>query len=413
MWLILWLVHDSSHPFIEQWSTFGPTHYARTERSGRTKLVDSHSLANSFNISYRMLQTSSHADVIRSLDTIDDSPDEDMAEFEHRITVSRSQESRRNDTTRLEAALGGRRVDQPCDFTEGRVQTPVPKQQDFRDPKYSKNQVKSPALRDQRDMANSRSFPAKHPMDSSVRKAEIKERRFEIEEETQSGTVKRRPDLAVTLKDHSGAASKPGASAQETIKEVIDVDALSDQDGDRSNRECASSGSSRTAIALPVDGRKGPPQSSLGKNLSAQHPSKGPGIISASNPVESAKKTVPALVPKPKKLTQKDLDRIKKERKNRESKMTHRQYIETLPEKYYDREVTHSQYFAGAVILFVAAMTEMKEATREKLSLVRLKLFYKKSYMKGTFTALSTRSYYIVHLRRGPFDPHNYGRVVL
>jgi hypothetical protein len=323
-----------------------------------------------------MLQTSrisSQADLIRSLDTIDDSSDEDMAEFEHRIAVSRSQESRRNDTARLETALGGRKVNQPCHFTEGRVQTAVPKQQDSLDPKYPKNPAKSPAVRDQRDMANSRSFPAKHLVDSSVRKAEIKEKRFEIEQETQSGTVKL--DLAVTLKDRSGAAPKPEASVQENIKEVIDLDALSDQDDDRSNRGCTSSGSSRTTIALPVAKGKSPPQSSLGKNLSAQHPSKVPGIISASNPVENAKKTVPALVLKPKKLTRKDLDRIRKERKDRESKMTHKQYIETLPEKYYDREVTHSQYFAGAVILFVAAMTEMKEATREKLSLVRLKLF--------------------------------------
>jgi len=322
------------------------------------------------------------------LDTIDDSSDEDMAEFEHRLTVSRSQESKRSDTTCLGTVLRGDKTNQPWDLRADRVQIPVSKQHDFRDSKHANNQAKAPALHAQRDMANPHSFPAstatqaRRPMDSSVRKAEIKGKTSEIYEGTGSGTKKH---VAVTVKDHSAGASKPGVSVWGTIKEVIDVDALSDQDSSRSNREHASSGSSRRVIALPAAKRKGPSPSSLGKNLSAQHHSRRPDIISASNMVENAKKTVPALVPKPKKLTQNDLDRSRKERKDRESKMTHRQYIDTLPEKYYDREITHSQYFAGAVILFVAAMTEMKEATREKLSLVCLKSFSEKFYMKGTF----------------------------
>jgi hypothetical protein len=327
-----------------------------------------------------MLQTSgvsSHADLIGSLDTIDDSSDEDMAEFEERLIASRSQETKRNDTISLETALGGGKTNQPRDRSPGRVQSPLPKQQNSHNPKYPKSQDKSLTLPDQQDMANPRSFPASTATQvkrlvASVRKAEIKERRFEIDEET---TMKRRLDVAVTVKDHSGGASKPGASVRETIKEVIDVDALSDEDSGRSNRECAPSGSSRTAIALPVANRKGPPHSSLRKSLPAQHHSNGLGAISTSNLIENAKKAVPALAAKPKKLTKKELDRIRKELKDRESKMTHRQYIETLPKKYYDREVTHRQYFAGAVILFVAAMTEMKEATREKLSLVCLKSF--------------------------------------
>ncbi|CAG8706312.1 15080_t:CDS:2, partial [Acaulospora colombiana] len=70
----------------------------------------------------------------------------------------------------------------------------------------------------------------------------------------------------------------------------------------------------------------------------------------------------PEVPPKEKKMTKKAMQALLKERAEREKKMSHKEYIETLPDKWPNREKEYSQFLSGAVILFAERMWEKRAA---------------------------------------------------
>ena len=136
--------------------------------------------------------------------------------------------------------------------------------------------------------------------------------------------------------------------------------------------------------------------SSLGSRPSHQH-----GIATTKQKNENGKRSTSLPAPKRNKVSQKELDRLKKERKHGESKMTHKEYIETLPEKFHDRERTHNQYFSGLVILFAEPMNDKWPPVRPKLDLVCLSGCNESSFQARSscsFVALPTRSHFALLL---------------
>ena len=157
--------------------------------------------------------TAANIELIRTLDGIDDSSDEDMTEFEQRIAFSRVQATKNSNIKGLEIAVGGDSVTyQPSrELTLGGPQVPVPKQDEFQNPKSPRIRDSFPGRLDPPGVANSPSQPTLAiatatatpfipplTVDSSARQPKVKKRRLDVDEKTQSDKKKPRRDFPGT-----------------------------------------------------------------------------------------------------------------------------------------------------------------------------------------------------------------------
>jgi hypothetical protein len=134
--------------------------------------------------------------------------------------------------------------------------------------------------------------------------------------------------------------------------EIIDVDATPDNYSQKSSSLLSNQ---------PVSSTKVPPAS--------EHVTTTISKLSSKSKNEPKKKDSEA-PPKEKKLTKKAIQALIKERTEREKKMSHKEYIGSLPDKWPNRTKEYSQFLKGAVILFAERMWENRAAVRDKLDRV-------------------------------------------
>jgi hypothetical protein len=162
----------------------------------------------------------------------------------------------------------------------------------------------------------------------------------------------RRLKIGVSTLDTPLSMTKLISSGSVPKVEIIDVDATPDHHSQKSSSLLSNQPVSSTKV-LPA----------------SEHMTTATSKLSSNSKNEPKKKGSEA-PPKEKKLTKKAMQALIKERAEREKKMSHKEYIETLPDKWPNRTKEYSQFLKGTVILFAERMWENRAAVRDKLDRV-------------------------------------------
>lgn len=315
------------------------------------------------------------ARLVDSLSTTDDSSDEDMDDYEQRIAILKSQETKSmikkteiSETMHVSSPLRNLTPDTPHPAVPNQAGAHNHVSNEYASTvtttvgRVDVAKVTTPAGAAMRQVSK---------VLSGQGSSQLGKRVLDMGGVAQSDHKKRRLDVALPIARGLGASSK-GASYGITINalEIIDVDALSDAalPGNVPN-----SSSLRAAIGTELSRKP------VGPLVSSSAPTAIPTTMQPTKP--AAKRGAnsvtgkSSLEPKVKKPTQKELRIRDREQKAREEKMKLKEYIEILPVKFHNREALYDQFLGGTVILFARKMTETNNHLKNKLDMVCLHIF--------------------------------------